>query len=121
MTIPLSELKPGNKVKGKTIAELGNRNRPLDMIVYKGKDGKEYTSHFAVSPRFQLKETCLKCHKDWNEEQARYAMFQMPFRLIEQHLHMIFYRQQQPNRFSCHQQEKKSPIERLWFCTILHR
>jgi hypothetical protein len=41
VTIPLSELQPGNKVKGKTIAELGNRNRPLDMIVYK-KDGKDY-------------------------------------------------------------------------------
>jgi hypothetical protein len=39
--IPVSELKPGNKVKGTTIAELGNRNRPLDMIVYK-KDGKDY-------------------------------------------------------------------------------
>ncbi|MFN0105794.1 MAG: hypothetical protein ACKV2U_27365 [Bryobacteraceae bacterium] len=41
VTIPLSELTPGNKVKGKTIAELGNRNRPLDMIVY-NKDGKDY-------------------------------------------------------------------------------
>lgn len=41
VTIPLSELTPGNKVKGKTIAELGNRNRPLDMIVYQ-KDGKDY-------------------------------------------------------------------------------
>jgi hypothetical protein len=39
--IPVSELKPGNKVKGTTIAELGNRNRPLDMIVYK-KDGKDF-------------------------------------------------------------------------------
>jgi len=38
---PVSELKPGAKVKGTTVAELGNRNRPLDMIVYK-KDGKEY-------------------------------------------------------------------------------
>ncbi|HEU0120063.1 MAG TPA: hypothetical protein VFQ91_06015 [Bryobacteraceae bacterium] len=41
VTIPLSELTPGNKVKGKTIAELGNRNRPLDMIVYQ-KGGKDY-------------------------------------------------------------------------------
>ena len=38
---PISELKPGAKIKGKTIAELGNRNRPLDMIVYQ-KDGKDY-------------------------------------------------------------------------------
>ena len=39
--IPVSELKPGVKVKGTTIAELGNRNTPLDMIMYK-KDGKDY-------------------------------------------------------------------------------
>src|SRR5688572_7981444 len=38
---PLSDLKPGAKIKGKTIAELGNRNRPIDMIVYQ-KDGKDY-------------------------------------------------------------------------------
>ncbi len=39
--IPVSELKPGAKVKGTTIAELGNRNRPLDMIAYQ-KDGKDF-------------------------------------------------------------------------------
>jgi len=38
---PIKELSPGAKIKGKTIAELGNRNRPLDMIVYQ-KDGKDY-------------------------------------------------------------------------------
>jgi hypothetical protein len=38
---PLSDLKPGAKVRGKTIAELGNQNRPIDMIVYE-KGGKEY-------------------------------------------------------------------------------
>src|SRR5688500_5475556 len=38
---PLKELAPGAKIKGKTIAELGNCNRPLDMIVYQ-KDGKDY-------------------------------------------------------------------------------
>jgi hypothetical protein len=38
---PIHDLKPGTQVKGKTIAELGNRNRPLDMIVYQ-KDGKDY-------------------------------------------------------------------------------
>jgi len=38
---PIKELKPGAKIKGKTVAELGNRNRPLDMIVYQ-KDGKDY-------------------------------------------------------------------------------
>ncbi len=39
--IPLSDLKPGSKVKGTTIAELGNGNQPLDMIVYT-KGGKDY-------------------------------------------------------------------------------
>ena len=39
--IPVSELKAGNKVKGTTIAELGNRNKPIDMIVY-SKGGKHY-------------------------------------------------------------------------------
>jgi len=38
---PISDLKPGNKVMGTTIAELGNRNRPLDMVVYT-KDGSDY-------------------------------------------------------------------------------
>ena len=38
---PVNQLKPGAKIKGKTIAELGNRNRPLDMIVYQ-KGGKDY-------------------------------------------------------------------------------
>ena len=38
------------------------------------KSGKVYTSHFAATPRVQLKETCLKCHKYWTEEQARYSI-----------------------------------------------
>ncbi len=36
-----ADLKPGNKVKGKTIAELGAGNRPLDMFAYK-KNGADY-------------------------------------------------------------------------------
>lgn len=38
---PVSDLKPGAKVMGTTIAELGNRNRPLDMIAYR-KGGKDF-------------------------------------------------------------------------------
>lgn len=41
VTIPLSDIKPGARLKGKTVAELGNRNRPIDMIVYT-KGGREY-------------------------------------------------------------------------------
>jgi hypothetical protein len=39
--IPVTDLKPGAKIKGTTVAELGNRNTPLDMIVY-NKGGKDY-------------------------------------------------------------------------------
>jgi hypothetical protein len=39
--VPVAELTGGKKIKGVTVAELGNHNRPLDMIVYK-KDGKDY-------------------------------------------------------------------------------
>jgi hypothetical protein len=41
VTFPVSSLKAGEKIRGKTVAELGNRNNPLDMIVYE-KDGKQY-------------------------------------------------------------------------------
>jgi len=39
--IPVSKLAPGEKLVATTVAELGNRNRPLSMIVYQ-KDGKDY-------------------------------------------------------------------------------
>ncbi|MHB8881001.1 MAG: ammonia-forming cytochrome c nitrite reductase subunit c552 [Thermodesulfovibrionales bacterium] len=38
------------------------------------KTGKTYTSHFAVTPKVMLKETCLKCHPKWTEEMARYSI-----------------------------------------------
>lgn len=38
---PVNALKPGEKTRGTTVAELGNRNQPLDMIVYE-KDGKTF-------------------------------------------------------------------------------
>jgi hypothetical protein len=66
--IPVSELKAGAKVKGTTIAELGNGNQPLDMIPY-AKGGKEYllvinnnrgvmkipTAEFATAPAITTK------------------------------------------------------------------
>ena len=37
---PVASLKPGSKVRGTTIAELGAGNRPIDMILYKqGRQG----------------------------------------------------------------------------------
>lgn len=38
---PLKSLAAGQKVTGTTVAELGNRNRPLDIVTYK-KQGKDY-------------------------------------------------------------------------------
>ena len=38
---PVSSLKPGADVRGVTIAEFGNGNRPLDMIVYQ-KGGEDF-------------------------------------------------------------------------------
>lgn len=38
---PMDELKAGKHVKGRTVAELGNMNTPLDMITVE-KDGKNY-------------------------------------------------------------------------------
>lgn len=38
---PLDQMKSGEQTKGKTVAELGNRNTPLDIVSYK-KDGKSY-------------------------------------------------------------------------------
>jgi hypothetical protein len=38
---PVAALKPGQHYKATTIAELGNRNNPLDMVVYQ-KGGKDY-------------------------------------------------------------------------------
>ncbi len=41
VTFPTAALKPGSKVRGKTIAEFGNRNRPIDMIVYE-RGGEDF-------------------------------------------------------------------------------
>jgi len=51
----VSDLKPGVRVKGTTVAELGNRNKPLDMVAYQ-KDGKEYLL-LANSSRGTMKVT----------------------------------------------------------------
>src|SRR5262245_34211781 len=38
---PLNRLEAGKKVRGTTVAELGSRNSPLDMLVYQ-KDGQDF-------------------------------------------------------------------------------
>ncbi len=41
VTFPVNKLEGGKKLMGKTVAELGNRNTPLDIISYE-KDGKPF-------------------------------------------------------------------------------
>src|SRR5262249_44966752 len=41
VSIPVADLKDGAKLRGKTVAELGNRNVPLDIISYE-KGGQKY-------------------------------------------------------------------------------
>ena len=48
--IPVDKLEPGEKVMGETVAELGNRNRPLDMVVYQ-KDGQDHVLMANNRPR----------------------------------------------------------------------
>ncbi len=38
---PVSQLTPGSMLRGTTVAELGNRNNPLDMVVYE-KNGRSF-------------------------------------------------------------------------------
>lgn len=42
------------------------------MPKVKNAKGKEVTSHWQKSPRYQIKETCLTCHKNWTEKDALY-------------------------------------------------
>lgn len=46
------------------------------MEKVKGKNGKTYTSHFAVTPKEHIKSSCLTggCHKGWTEKDAVYAI-----------------------------------------------
>ena len=37
-------------------------------------DGKTYTSHFQRSPRYNVKDTCVACHADLNEQQSLYLI-----------------------------------------------
>ncbi len=41
------------------------------------RTGKFYTSHWQTNPKNYLKETCLQCHSQWNETQARYVIESM--------------------------------------------
>lgn len=44
------------------------------MTKIKHANGKVTTSHQQMSPRYRLKESCLSCHKDWTEKDAKYHL-----------------------------------------------
>ncbi len=79
----LDELEPGKHIKGTTIAELGNRNRPLDMIVYE-KAGKDYLL-LANSARGVMKITTdnIGTAKAITERVARGEREGVPYETIE--------------------------------------
>jgi len=60
-----------NSAHQKAGAECADCHMPK---VKDAKSGKIYTSHWQTSPKHYVKETCLTCHKDWNEQQAVYSI-----------------------------------------------
>jgi nitrite reductase (cytochrome c-552) len=60
-----------NSTHQKAGAECADCHMPK---VKDAKSGKIYTSHWQTSPKHYVKETCLTCHKDWNEQQAVYSI-----------------------------------------------
>jgi formate-dependent nitrite reductase cytochrome c552 subunit len=42
------------------------------MTKKRAANGKVTTSHQQISPRYNLKDSCLSCHKEWSEEDAKY-------------------------------------------------
>ena len=78
--IPVSDLKSGAKVKGTTIAELGNGNRPIDMIVYQ-RDGKNFIL-MANSRRGLMKLTADRL-EDYKPITAQTEVTGVPYQTIE--------------------------------------
>jgi formate-dependent nitrite reductase cytochrome c552 subunit len=52
----------------------GVQCKDCHMPKVKNEKGKTVTSHQQMSPRARIKETCLKCHTDWDEKDALYNM-----------------------------------------------
>jgi len=52
----------------------GVQCKDCHMPKVKDAKGKTFTSHQQMSPRYRVKETCLKCHTEWTEKDAIYNM-----------------------------------------------
>ena len=63
------------------------------------KTKKTYTSHWQTNPKHYIKETCLTCHTDWKEEQARYVMESMQSHYAGKVRHAEFWLTQLINKF----------------------
>ena len=70
---------PGRRDLLRLEAREGRRRLPPCHMpkVKDAKTGKFYTSHWQTNPKNYLKETCLQCHTQWNETQARYVIESM--------------------------------------------
>jgi formate-dependent nitrite reductase cytochrome c552 subunit len=63
------------------------------------KTKKTYTSHWQTNPRQYVKQTCLTCHTDWSEEQAKYTMDSMASHYAGKVRHAEFWLTQLINKF----------------------
>ena len=63
------------------------------------KSGKVYTSHWQTNPKNYLKETCLQCHSQWTEQQARYVIESMASHYQGKVRHAEFWLAQLINKF----------------------
>ena len=60
---PLDELKPGSHVKGRTVAEMGSGNQPLDMVILKkGNDSFLFMSN-SSRPVFKVKHKNIEAYQ----------------------------------------------------------
>ncbi len=63
------------------------------------KTGKTYTSHWQTNPKNYLKETCLTCHQNWDEKQAKYVIESMASHYQGKVRHAEFWLTQLINKF----------------------
>ncbi len=63
------------------------------------KTGKFYTSHWQTNPKNYLKETCLGCHSQWSETQAKYVIESMASHYQGKVRHAEFWLMQLINKF----------------------
>lgn len=57
---PMDELKPGKHVKGRTVAEMGSGNSPLDMITMKSAKGSFLLMANSSRPVFKVKQASIE-------------------------------------------------------------